>query len=285
VPKGQIIAEPAGRNTAPAIGLAAKILHDQDPDAVMGVFSADHYFEKPAAFLRLVRAAYKSAGQGQMAILGITPKWPETGYGYIEFPRGGAPAGAGTPLPVVRFREKPDLATATRFVKAGHFAWNSGIFFWRADVLLAALHRYLPVTAELLASLPAFGARGFAKALAEVFPRCENVSIDYAVMEKASGVVGFAAGDVGWNDVGSWNAVYEMLPKDAEGNVARTSLLAQEAKGNFVDAPGKLVALVGVDDLVVVDTGDALLVCRRDAAQKVSALVKRLEQNGRADLL
>lgn len=285
VPKQQILAEPVGRNTAPAIGLAARILHEQDPDAVMGVFSADHYFEKPAAFLRVVRAAYRTAAQGSIALLGIHPKWPETGYGYVEFPRTGWEPGSLRPAPVVRFREKPDLATATRFVKAGHFAWNSGIFFWRADVVLAELHRHLPQTAALLASLPSFGTAAFPRALQRVFPACENVSIDYAVLEKASGVVGFATGDIGWNDVGSWNAVHELLPKDEDGNVFLSSAVTEDAKGNFVDAPGKLVALVGVEDLVVVDTGDALLVCRRSDSQKVSALVKRLEQIGRNDLL
>lgn len=285
VPAAQILAEPVGRNTAPAIGLAAKILHDRDPDAVMGVFSADHYFERPAAFLRVVRAAYRAAATGQIALLGIAPRWAETGYGYVEFPRRGWTHGERKPVPVVRFREKPDLATAKKFVKAGHFAWNSGIFFWRADVVLAQLHRHLPKTAELLASLPHFESRTFAGALARVFPRCENVSIDYAVLEKAEGVVGFPTGDIGWNDVGSWNAVYELLPKDADGNVARSAVLAESARGNLVDAPGKLVALVGVENLVVVDTGDALLVCRREESQKVSAVVKRLEQAKRTELL
>ena len=214
VPKKQILAEPAQRNTAPAIGLAAQILHGIDPESVMGVFPADHMILKPARYLRLVRRAFQSATAGNIAVLGIQPRWPETGYGYIEFPTG-IVAGTGEPAPVRKFHEKPDLKTAKRYVKSGNFYWNAGMFFWKAEVLLEALREFLPGTAALLASLPPFGHRNFNAKLAGAFPRCENISIDYAVLEKATGVVGYASDDFGWNDVGSWNAVYELLPRDA----------------------------------------------------------------------
>lgn len=285
VPKKQVIAEPEGRNTAPAIGLAAKVMHDTDPDAVMGVFPADQFVSRPAPFRKLLRAAYKTAAQGNMALIGIQPRWPETGYGYVEFPKGAVEPGSAAPVPVVRFREKPDLATARKFIRAGHFGWNAGIFFWRADVFTAQLWQHLPRTAALLDTLPRFGSRGFEKKLAEVFPQCENISVDYAVMERAQGVVGFAAGDVGWNDVGSFNAVYELLAKDAAGNASRHEVLSIDARGNYVDAPGKLTALIGVEDLVVVDTPDALLVTRRHLAQKVGEAVKLIEKQNRANLL
>ncbi|MBI5084605.1 MAG: mannose-1-phosphate guanylyltransferase [Acidobacteria bacterium] len=285
VPRKQVLAEPVGRNTAPAIGLAARILQDVDPDAVMGVFPADQFIARPAGFRKLVRAAYKSAAQGSMALLGIQPRWAETGYGYVEFPKGAVTPGSLAPVPVVRFREKPDAATAARFVKSGNFAWNSGMFFWRADVFTAALWQHAGRTAALLDTLPRFGARNFDRRLAEVFPQCESISVDYAVLEKAAGVVGFAAGDIGWNDVGSFNAVYELLDRDGAGNASRQPLLTLDARGNFVDAPGKLVALLGVEDLVVVDTPDALLVTRRELAQRVGELVKALEASGRKDLL
>ncbi len=285
VPKRQILAEPEGRNTAPAIGLAAKIMHDVDPDAVMGVFPADQFISRPAGFRSLMRAAYKAASAGEMALLGIQPRWPETGYGYIEFPQGAMKPGDLSPVPVVRFREKPDLKTAEKFVAAGHFCWNAGIFFWRADVYMAQLWQHLPQTAALLDSLPLFGSRKFAGRLAEVFPHCENISVDYAVIEKASGVVGFAAADIGWSDVGSFNAVHELLKKDGSGNASRGDVLALDARGNYVDAPGKLVALLGVDDLIVVDTPDALLVTRRDSAQRVGELVKQIEKQKRHELL
>jgi len=183
------------------------------------------------------------------------------------------------------FREKPDPETAREFVEAGHFGWNAGMFFWRADVFLAELREHLPETAALIESLPKFGARNFAAQLTAVFPKCENISVDYAILEKAQGVVGFAAGDIGWNDVGSWNAVHDLLPKDPDGNAAQTEALFVSASGNLVHAPGKLVALLGVDDLIVVETPDALLVARKDQAQRVGDVVKLLEKQKRDDLL
>lgn len=282
VPARQILAEPAQRNTAPAIGLAAHILHSLDSESVMGVFPADHVIGKPREYVRLLRPTFKAAREGNIVVLGIQPRWPETGYGYIEFPRG---TRAGGPFPVQKFREKPDRSTAARFVKAGHFYWNAGMFFFRTTVMLDALRRHLPKTASLLASLPAFGNRRFAARLAETFPRCENVSIDYAVMERAKNVVGLAAADFGWNDVGSWNAVYELESRDAHGNATRAEALIESSTGNYIDASGKLVALLGVKDLIVVDTPDALLIADRSRAQQVSGLVKRLEKSGHHHLL
>jgi len=284
IPRRQILAEPAQRNTAPCIGLAAQILRSLDEHAVMGVFPADQVIGRSARFLRLVRAAYRSAQRGHMVVLGIQPRWPETGYGYVEFPEG-TRAGSLTPAPVLRFREKPDPKTAEEFVAAGRFYWNSGMFFWRADVFLEALRRHLPKAATLLASLPPFGHRGFGECLRNAFPRCQNISVDYAVLEKAGEVVGLPADDIQWNDVGSWNAVYELLPRDAEGNAGNAQRLAVDSRGNYVDAPGKLVALLGVQNLIVVDTPDALLVADRARAQQVGDLVKLLEQRKRDDLL
>jgi mannose-1-phosphate guanylyltransferase len=284
VPARQILAEPAQRNTAPAIGLAAHILESLDPGAVMGVFPADHVIGNPAAYRRLLRPAIRSARQGNVVVLGIQPRWAETGYGYIEFPRGIQP-GSLEPSRVLRFREKPDARTAARFVRSGNFYWNAGMFFWRASVLLDALRKFLPVTAGLLDSLPAFGSRGFAKRMADIFPHCENISIDFAVLEKSPNVVGLAAGEFGWNDVGSWNAVYELDRRDAQGNALRGDTLVQDTTGTYVDAPGKLVALLGVEDLIVVDTPDALLIADRSRAQQVGDLVKRLEKAGREELL
>jgi len=284
VPRAQILAEPAQCNTAPCLGLAAQILCQLDPEAVLGVFPADHRIGRLEAFHRLVEAAYRAAESQALVVIGIAPRWPETGYGYIEFPEGVA-AGSLEPYPVLRFREKPDLETARQFLAAGRFYWNSGMFFWRADVFLEAFRRHLPKTASLLASLPAFGSREFRKRLCEAYPRAENISVDYAVLEKASNVVGLAAGDIGWNDLGSWNAVYEVMDKDAEGNVLRTEALVLDSRGNYVEVPGRLVALVGVEDLVVVDSPDALLIVPRHRAQQVSEVVKRLEAAGRDGLL
>jgi mannose-1-phosphate guanylyltransferase len=283
IPARQILAEPMQRNTAPAIGLAAQILRSHDPQALMGVFPADHVVGNPAVFRKVVRAAFQGARAGRLMVVGIQPRWPETGYGYIEFPRG--TSSGGDAVPVRRFREKPPLPTARRYFRAGNFYWNSGMFFWRAEALLEALRHHLPRTATVLAALPPFGDRRFAAAVTASFPKCENISIDFAVMEKADNVSGIAATDFGWNDVGSWNAVYELLPRDGDGNAVSPDFLSIDARNNFVDVRGKLVALVGVNDLVVVDTPDALLVTTRAQAQRVGDVVKALEKQRRDDLL
>ncbi len=284
VPRNQILAEPAQRNTAPAIGLAAHILQSIDPQAVMGVFPSDHIIAKPAQYLRFVRPALQAAVQGKIVVLGIQPRWPETGYGYIEFPKG-TQAGSLEAIRVRQFKEKPTLRTATRYLKAGNFYWNAGMFFWKASVLLDALREFQPKTATLLASLPRFKSRGFLAKMNAAFPRCESVSVDYAVLEKARNVVGLATSDFGWNDVGSWNAVYELLPRDGSANIFRGHALVHDSSGNYVDAEGKLVALVGVKDLVIVDTPDALLIAHRPRSQEVGDIVKKLEQIDRQDLL
>jgi mannose-1-phosphate guanylyltransferase len=283
VPSAQILAEPAQRNTAPAIGLAAQILRSMDADAVMGVFPADHVIGRPAGYRAAVRAALKGAEAGKLMVIGIPPRWPETGYGYVEFPKG-TTRGA-RPVPVRRFREKPALAMARRYVRAGNFYWNSGMFFWRAETLLGELRRLVPKTAALLAALPAFSDPQFPERLKRAFPLCENISIDYAVLEKAESVAGIPAADFGWSDVGSWNAVWELLPHDAHGNSAGPDFICLDSDDNLVDAGGKMVAFVGVENTIVVDTPDALLVVSRDRAHRVGEVVKELERRKREDLL
>jgi mannose-1-phosphate guanylyltransferase len=283
VPAAQILAEPAQRNTAPAIGLAAHIFQSIDPNAVMGVFPADHVIAREGRYRQLVRGAFRAAERGQMVVLGIQPRWPETGYGYIEFPRGTEPG--SKPVAIRRFKEKPDARTARRYMAAGQFYWNAGMFFWRAGVLLDELRRNLPRTASILAALPPFEDAGFAAKLREAFPLCENISVDYAVLEKAKSVAGIACPEIGWNDVGSWNAVYELLPHDRDGNALLRDAVCQTADGNYVDAGGKMVALIGVSNLIVIDTPDALLIAGRDSAQRVGEVVKILEKRGRDDLL
>ena len=284
VPSSQILAEPAQRNTAPAIGLAAQMIQSVDPNAVMGVFPADHVISKPRDYVRLLRPAFSAAKEGNIVVLGIQPRWPETGYGYIEFPKGTKP-GSLKAAPVRRFREKPDEATAKRFLRAGNFCWNAGMFFWKTSVVLEALREFQPKTSSLLASLPPFGSKNFSAELKSTFPLCENISIDYAVLERAKNVVGLLASDIGWNDVGSWNAVYELHKPDKSANVLRSDALIESSTGNYVDASGKLVALLGVRDLIVVDTPDALLIADRARAQQVGDLVKQLEKSRRDELL
>jgi mannose-1-phosphate guanylyltransferase len=283
VPKQQIIAEPTQRNTAPCIGLAAHIICELDSDAVLGVFPADHLILKEAKFRSFVKAAFRAAEDNELVVLGIQPRWAETGYGYIEFPKNTI-SGKHEALPVASFREKPDPRTAKRFIERGHFFWNAGMFFWRAAAVLELMRRHQPKTATLLAGLPEFGSRSFGKKLAELYPLCENISVDYAIAEKAERVAGLALDDIGWNDVGSWEALYDLADKDAHGNACRGDLVAEDSQGNFVDST-KTVGLVGVNNLVVVDTPDALLIVSREKAQNVNKLVKTLEAQGREELL
>jgi mannose-1-phosphate guanylyltransferase len=284
VPRAQIIAEPAQRNTAPAIALAAHILQSVDPKAVFGVFPSDHVIGSPKRYLQFVRAALKAAEKGHIGVLGIRPRWPETGYGYIEFPSRVKPGGLDA-IDIASFEEKPDLPTARKFIRARRYFWNAGMFFWKAATVLDAMRRHQPKTATLISSLPAFHDRDFAAKLAEVFPLCQNISVDFGVMNHADNVVGLACDDFGWNDVGSWDAVYELLPRDRNANAARSELLCADSTGNYVDCGRKLVALLGVKDLIIVDTPDALLVADRTRAQQVGDIVKLLEKNNREELL
>lgn len=283
VPARQVIAEPSQRNTAPCIALAAHILAELDPEAVMGVFPADHLIIKEAHFRKFVKAAYQAAEKTSVVVLGIQPRWPETGYGYIEFPKDVEPGGMQAQK-VTQFREKPDAKTAKQFVERGNFYWNAGMFFWRASTVLDLMRRHQPKTATLLAGLPPLGSRQFAAKLVDVYPRCEGISVDYAIVEKAGEVAGFALDDIGWNDVGSWEAVYDLAKKDGDGNASRGELFAENSRRNYVDA-SKPVALVGVEDLVVVDTADALLVAHRTRVQDVGKIVKVLDDKHREELL
>ena len=283
VPKNQIVAEPAQRNTAPCIALAAQIIGQQDADAVLAVFPADHLILKEARFRTFVKAAFKAAEESSVVVLGIQPRWAETGYGYIEFPKN-LKAGDGTVLNVTSFREKPDAKTAKKFVERGNFFWNAGMFFWRTSSVLDLMRHHQPKTAMLLSGLPKFGSKNFASKLAEAYPLCENISIDYAVIENAGKVTGLALDDIGWNDVGSWEAVYDLAKKDDQGNAANGEVFFEDSHGNYVDA-AKTVALVGVDNLIIVDTPDALLVGQRSRAQDVSKLVKAIEAQGKEALL
>jgi mannose-1-phosphate guanylyltransferase len=284
VPEQQIVAEPAQRNTAPCIGVAAHILESIDPGAVFGVFPSDHVIGKPEHYLELLGAAFRAAEGGRIVVLGVQPRWPETGYGYIEFEPEFVP-GALAAVPVRGFREKPGLSTAKEFVAAGNYYWNAGMFFWRAKVFLEALRTHLPRTAEIIDRLPRFADPAFSSRFRETYEDSENISVDYAVLEKSSNVVGIPADDFEWNDVGSWDAVYELMQRDGQGNASCTDLLAEASSGNYVDAQGKLVALLGVEDLIVVDTPDALLIADRSRAQQVGDLVKILEKRKREDLL
>ena len=287
----QIIAEPAGRNTAPAIGLAAFLLLRHDPDAVLGMFPSDHVIADPAQYHATLSRGIEIAAAGEnIVVLGIRPTRPETGYGYIEAaaPKAAAPDQQGS-LRVRRFTEKPDLATAKQFVEAGNYFWNSGMFLWRADTLANALREHLPNTAPLLEKIAAaYGTSKFADTFRKTYPKSENISIDYAVLEprsakgEANSSIFCLPSDFGWNDLGSWTALHEhqvAKARPVDGSpISASGSFALNAKNNYVYAPGKFVALVGVSDLVIVETEDALLVTTLDHSQDVGKVVKHLDE-------
>lgn len=291
----QVLAEPVGRNTAAAIGLAAIHLVRQDPAALMAVLPADHYIADAERYRGVVRAAWEVAARGpNLVVLGIPPTHPETGYGYIERADSAGPARSCPVFRVRRFTEKPQEATAREFLASGNYYWNAGMFFWRAATFLDALRRYLPATHAALESIAAaLGTRRYATALRRAYPRLENISVDYAVMERATrepggGNVFVLPAEVGWSDIGSWAAVYDLAAKNlppGETNVSSVPFCAIDASGNYLWSGGKMVAALGVSNLVIVETPDALLICPRNRAQDVSKIVKWLEERKRKDLL
>ena len=219
-------------------------------------------------------------------VLGIQPRWPETGYGYIEFPKGVRAGGLEARAGSRSFREKPDARRRKRFLTAGNFYWNAGMFFWQTSVLLDALREFLPKTASLLASLPPFGSRQLrCEHLNAAFPMCENISIDYAVLERATNVVGIPAGDIGWNDVGSWNAVYELQQRDANGNALRADSFGRSEHRQLRRRRGKAGGAAGREGSDRRRHARRAADRRPDAAQEVGDLVKKLEEQRREDLV
>jgi mannose-1-phosphate guanylyltransferase len=286
VPPGNVVVEPCARNTAPAIGLAALHVARRDPAGVLAVLPSDHHVARPDLFRDALSAAARLAGKGLLATIGIRPSRPETGYGYLlaGAPLDPDPAGL-LPAKVERFVEKPDRATAERYLADGRYLWNAGIFAFRADVVLAEIRALMPELADRLDAIgAALGTPGYDAALAEAFPRCPSQSIDYGVMERSARIAVVPV-DFGWSDVGSFAALPEVRAADAAGNVAEGDALVVDGRENVVLAKDRLVAVVGVDGLVVVDAGDALLVCPRDRAQDVKKVVDELRRRGRDDLL
>jgi mannose-1-phosphate guanylyltransferase len=286
LPRTQVLAEPAGRNTAPAIGLAAFLLLREHADAVIGMFPSDHVIADEESYRATIErgAAIAAAGEN-IVVLGIRPNRAETGYGYIE----AGSVFAGDALRVRRFTEKPDAEKAAAFVAAGNYFWNSGMFLWSARTLANALREHLPKTASLLEEIAAtLGPSKFAATFRRLYPKCENISVDYAVLEPRSakgeqaGNIFCLPADFRWNDLGSWTALHEhhnAKSNPAEGNLINGSgVFILNARGNYVHAPGKFVATVGVSDLVVVETDDALLITTRQHAQDVGKVVKHLDE-------
>lgn len=294
----RVLTEPMGRNTAAAIALAAiHIRHAAKGDALMAVVPADQRIAQPERYRKIVRAALNIAQtQERMVVLGIPPTRPETGYGYIErieepFSVDGFPV-----FPVRRFAEKPQLATAKEYVASGRYQWNAGMFFWRVSTFLEALQKFLPNTFEAMESLSKhIGKRTYDSQVKKIYPTLENISVDYAVLEKVTAASAEAPdkpatvfvipAEVQWSDIGSWAAVYELLAKQPGETILAGPGEIIDAQGNLLWSPDKFVAAIGVNNLVLVETPDALLICPRDRAQDVGKIVKSLEQRKLTKLL
>jgi len=289
----RVLIEPMGLNTAVAIGLAAvHVRHAVRGDALMAVLPADHYIEQPQKFREIVSAALDVAREpGRMVVLGIPPTRPETGFGYIERTGGPIDSKRFPVFAVRRFTEKPELKLAQEYVASGNYHWNAGMFFWRVSTFLENLKNFLPKTNAALEKLAEFiGTRHYQGKLRAIYSKLDNISVDYAVLEPATRTEGpwrvfVIPAEVGWSDIGSWAAVYQLLAKKNGENVFAGHAYTVDAEGNFLWSPSKFVAAIGVRDLVVVETPDALLICPRDRAQEVGKVVKWLEEQRRKDLL
>jgi mannose-1-phosphate guanylyltransferase len=290
LPRRNVLVEPCARNTAPCVGLAALHVRRRDPEGVLLMLPADHHVARPAALRSALTAAARLAAGGRIATIGVQPSRPETGYGYLELgaPLAGSAAdgkGKGAAFEVKRFVEKPDLATAEGYLAHGGYLWNSGIFAFRADVILEEIAARMPELGKILDGIDAaLGTRREASVLARLFPRAPSISIDYGVMERSDRIAVVPA-DFGWSDVGSFAALPEVRPSDRGGNVTEGEALVLGRNNVVLARGGRTVAVVGVDDLVVVDAGDAVLVCPRSKAQDVRQAVEELKRRGREDLI
>lgn len=274
VPASQVLVEPMARNTAPAIGLAAAVIAQKDPTGILAILPSDHHVANAPAFRQALADAAGYAQDGALVALAVAPTRAETGYGYVQL---GARLGRGPGHRVRAFVEKPDLARAKRYLAGGKHVWNAGIFVFRADAILGAIREHLPELSRGLDALSAHvGKRSFAGALARIFPTLPNISIDYGVLEKAKGIV-VVPSAFGWSDVGSFAALPEVRDADAQGNVVGGLALPIDAQGCVIlGQPDRPVAVVGVRELVVIDAGDAILVCPKSKAQEVRKVVDAL---------
>ncbi|MHB8171607.1 MAG: mannose-1-phosphate guanylyltransferase [Thermincolia bacterium] len=276
-----IIVEPEGRNTAPCVGLAAVHIQQDYPDGVMAVLPSDHFIENEESYCELLLAAARLANQGEnLVTLGIKPDRPETGYGYIHVGEKHDDFHGHSGHRVVRFVEKPDKETAEKYLVSGDYLWNSGMFIWKVPTILKMYSRYMPA---LYRGLEKFGqAWGTPEArtiLVEEFCKMDKTSIDYGIMEKAESVFVFPC-DFGWDDVGSWTALERVNPVDCNGNIVKGQVVTVNTKGCIIEGSDKVIATLGLENLIVVDTGDVLLICPKEEAQNVRQVIQSIKEQG-----
>lgn len=277
VPRDQILIEPSGRGTAPCIGLAALHLRRRDPDAIMAVLSADHRVEQADRFCTALAVGAEMAQQGALVTLGIQPTAPSTGYGYIRRGEALLQDGPHAVFRVRAFAEKPDAERARSYLASGDYFWNAGMFVWRTDRILHELAQHRPALAQQLDQIDAaLGTPEQHQVLEQVWAGIENIAIDVAVMEQTRQAAVIPA-DLGWSDVGDWDSLAETLPKDVHGNAVVGNYIGVDTHNSLIYGNGRVVATIGVQDLVIVDTHDAILICSRERAQDVKAMVAKLQ--------
>ena len=282
----KILVDPYRRDTAACIGLAAVYLSQSDPNAVIGVFAADHYIGLEEKFAQVILAGEKLAAEGHVVTIGIKPTDPETGYGYVESADEFGKVDGRPVYQVRRFVEKPDLRKAKEYLAAGNFYWNSGMFLWSIPTIFRLFEQHLPATyAGLMRIKEALGTPHEAEVVDSEYKRMERVSVDFGIMEKLNDIL-VIPGEFEWNDIGSWATVSDISVKDLDGNAVKASHIGMDTKNCLIiGAEGKVVATIGVEDLIVVDTDDALLICHKSRAQEVKKLVDKLKEVNLEDYL
>ena len=283
IPIENVIIEPFGRNTAACIGLASIIIQQRSPDAITFIMPADHIIKDSDKFLETLKTAAKFSSENQALVtIGIQPTRPETGYGYIQIDED---SGKDNVYKVLTFAEKPNYATAVNFIKSGDFFWNSGMFIWKIDTILEEIKILMPDLFEGLIKIKEqLNNPDFQNILSEVYGHLKSISIDYGIMEKSDKVF-LVKGQFSWSDVGSWEAVYELSEKDGDGNVKVGTVYTDLAMDSYLYSPDKFAAVIGLDNIIVINHKDALLICRRDKAQDVKNIIDYLKLNKLDELL
>ena len=280
LPAENFILEPEGRGTAPAIGLAAIHLRHRDPKAVMAVLTADHFITKTDRFCRVLEAAYQIASDGSLVTLGIQPSSSSTGYGYIQNGSALDEKNGFRFYAVQRFIEKPDAETAAQMLKSGEYTWNSGMFIWQVERILEEIERQMPeFYAQLMAVDQALGSAQYEEIVAHIWPRVAQQTVDYGVMEAARQVVVVPA-DIGWTDIGSWGSLFDLLPADPQGNILVGPNVLIDTQNTLAFGSQRLIAAIGLQDMLIVDADDAILVCPKDREQEVRSIVERINNEG-----
>jgi mannose-1-phosphate guanylyltransferase len=289
IPVGNYIIEPEPRGTASVVALAAAVLKKRDPEAAMAILTSDHFIRDKDLFRYLIRTAFQVASKDYLVTLGITPTFPSTGYGYIEQ---GEPLDGSYQYPVYkvrRFREKPDQETAEQLLRSGEHSWNSGMFVWKADAILSEIQRQMPELSGVIAEISnAWNTPSQDDVLGSLWHGIKPQTIDYGIMEKAERVAVLPAGGLGWSDVGSWDSLFEVLFPDFNGNVpvnAQHLLLDTHNTLIYGNGNERLIVTIGLDDIVVVDSGDVLMICKTDQSQKVREVVDHLKKNNQEKYL